>query len=283
MPYISLTSGLTLSIPTKGTTGWNDTMLNSTFKKISSHDHTGSGKGLQIGTSAIAALAVTAAKIAADAVITAKILDANVTTAKLADNAVTTVKILDGNVTADKLAADSVTTVKILDVNVTTGKLADSAVSALKLAADAVTTVKILDANVTSAKLAADAASRKARIARGEDNLSNGTAGPTQLSNITAGIKAKLSLPTACVITHVTLDGDADKVVTGGTLSIHVYKNGVLAQSAAFTNGSPKFVAITPVSFAAGDTISLFYQTAAATFTGGAAYMITEAWGYFTA
>ena len=49
--------------------------------------------------------AVTTAAIAANAVTTAKILDANVTTAKLATNAVTTVKITDASVTGAKLAA----------------------------------------------------------------------------------------------------------------------------------------------------------------------------------
>ena len=85
--------------------------------------------------------------LAANAVTTAKILDANVTAAKIASDAVTTVKILDANVTAAKIASDAVTTVKILDANVT----------AAKLASDAVTTVKILDANVTTAKIADDA------------------------------------------------------------------------------------------------------------------------------
>jgi len=67
---------------------------------------------------------ISAAKLASDAVTTAKILDANVTTAKLADNAVTTAKITDANVTAAKLASDAVTTAKILDANVTNAKLA---------------------------------------------------------------------------------------------------------------------------------------------------------------
>ena len=47
----------------------------------------------------------------------------------LAADAVTTAKILDANVTAAKLASDSVTTAKILDSNVTTAKIADANVS----------------------------------------------------------------------------------------------------------------------------------------------------------
>jgi len=57
---------------------------------------------------ALATGAVTAAAIAADAVITAKILDSNVTAGKLATDAVTTVKLAAASVTAAKIAvADS--------------------------------------------------------------------------------------------------------------------------------------------------------------------------------
>lgn len=72
-------------------------------------------------------------------------------------NAGTTNVVADGAITAAKLATDAVETLKIKDLNVTTGKLAALAVTAAKLAADAVTTAKILDANVTTAKLAAGA------------------------------------------------------------------------------------------------------------------------------
>ena len=97
---------------------------------------------------------VTAAKLASNSVITAKILDANVTTAKIADDAVT----------AAKLASSAVVTASIVDDNVTQAKIADDAVGADQLAAsavvtasmvdDAVTTAKIADSNVTLAKLA---------------------------------------------------------------------------------------------------------------------------------
>lgn len=48
MPYITLTGGLTIKVPTKGTTNWADTVLSENFQKISEHDHTGGGKGLQL-------------------------------------------------------------------------------------------------------------------------------------------------------------------------------------------------------------------------------------------
>lgn len=62
--------------------------------------------------------------------------------------------IADGSVTASELAANAVTTAKILDANVTEAKIANNAVTSAKIAANAVTTAKILDGNVTEAKLA---------------------------------------------------------------------------------------------------------------------------------
>ncbi len=79
-------------------------------------------------------LSVTSAKLASNAVTTAKITDLNVTTGKLADGAVTTVKITDLNVTTGKLADNAVTTAKITDLNVTTDKLAGEAVTFVKVA-----------------------------------------------------------------------------------------------------------------------------------------------------
>lgn len=96
------------------------------------------------------------------------ILDGAITAAKLASNAVETTKIKDANVTAVKLAADVAgaglaTTSGVLSVNVdgstlevTTDTLNVKAlgIAAAQLATDAVETAKIKDANVTTAKIA---------------------------------------------------------------------------------------------------------------------------------
>jgi hypothetical protein len=59
----TLSSGLTLTIPTIGEQNWSTTIKTSCFSVISAHDHTGSGNGVQISTNAIATDAVTSAKI----------------------------------------------------------------------------------------------------------------------------------------------------------------------------------------------------------------------------
>jgi hypothetical protein len=61
----------------------------------------------------------------------------SIVAADIAADAVTTAKILNANVTAAKLASDAVETAKIKDLNVTTGKLAANAVTGPKLASGA--------------------------------------------------------------------------------------------------------------------------------------------------
>lgn len=125
---------------------------------------------------------VAAGGLAADAVTTVKILDANVTAAKLATDSVETAKIKDLNVTTGKMAANAVTDAKlrqsvafsvigragattgdVADISTTTGSdavlresggaLGFGTVAAGGIASNAVTTAKILDANVTYAKI----------------------------------------------------------------------------------------------------------------------------------
>ena len=94
----------------------------------------------------------------------------------LAANAVTTAKILDANVTAAKIASDAVTTAKILDSNVTTAKIASSAVTADKIASNAWTTNTVIDA--AGDLLVGTASDTLGRIAIGTNEFlltSNGT------------------------------------------------------------------------------------------------------------
>lgn len=87
--------------PNMGLTQWNSvndnfnhSALSANFAAIDVHNHTGSpSSGVQIPTGGLVNLAVSAAKLAADSVITAKILDANVTTPKLANQSVVAAKI----------------------------------------------------------------------------------------------------------------------------------------------------------------------------------------------
>jgi len=64
MPYETLNLGINLTLPTTGTSNWGTQLKNTTWTKISSHAHTGSGDGNQIGTNGLAANAITSAKLA---------------------------------------------------------------------------------------------------------------------------------------------------------------------------------------------------------------------------
>lgn len=59
-----LSSGLTLTIPSTGDENWGPSIKTLCFQKISEHDHTGSGKGLQLGANSLSNGAITLAKMA---------------------------------------------------------------------------------------------------------------------------------------------------------------------------------------------------------------------------
>jgi hypothetical protein len=53
MPYIIISGGLTLKVPTRGTTDWDQEFLDNFATPISEHAHTGSGDGDQLGGGSI--------------------------------------------------------------------------------------------------------------------------------------------------------------------------------------------------------------------------------------
>jgi hypothetical protein len=63
MPYTTLSLGLTLTIPTNGSRNWGPTLLNTTWTKISNHQHTGSGDGNKMVTNSYTDNSVTLIKM----------------------------------------------------------------------------------------------------------------------------------------------------------------------------------------------------------------------------
>lgn len=105
----------------------------------------------------IVPLAVTAGKIAALAVAESNIQALAVTTGKIGDAAITSDKIVTNAVTADKIVANAVTAVKIATDAVTADKIIANAITAGKIATDAVTSDKILANAIVAGKIATDA------------------------------------------------------------------------------------------------------------------------------
>ena len=91
----------------------------------------------------IAANAVTSDKVAANAIVAGKIAAGAITADKIASNAVTAVKIAAGAVTADKLSANSVTA----------DKIAAGAITANKLSADAITGKTIIGGTINGTEV----------------------------------------------------------------------------------------------------------------------------------
>lgn len=63
MPFETLNLGINLTLPTQGTTNWGATLKNTTWTKISSHDHTGSGNGSKLNTSSLNDYQITTQKL----------------------------------------------------------------------------------------------------------------------------------------------------------------------------------------------------------------------------
>ena len=131
------------------------------FSKVSGDATVASNGALTIAAQAVensmlADDAVGADELAANAVVTASIVDDNVTQAKIADDAVG----------ADQLAANAVVTASIVDDNVTQAKIADDAVGADQLAANAVVNASIASsAAIADSKLATISTADKVSIA----------------------------------------------------------------------------------------------------------------------
>ena len=108
----------------------------------------------QLGADGIAADAVITAKIIDGAITSAKIADGTIATGDIADSAITSAKIADGTIVAGDLADGAVTSAKILDGTIVAGDLADGAVTSAKILDGTIATVDIADSAITSAKIA---------------------------------------------------------------------------------------------------------------------------------
>tara|TARA_Y100000401_G_scaffold83498_1_gene68785 strand:- start:222 stop:1298 length:1077 start_codon:yes stop_codon:yes gene_type:complete len=117
-----------------------------------------------VTTAKIADDAITSAKIDNNAVVSAAINSSAVTTAKIADDAITSAKIDNNAVVTAAINADAVTGAKIADDSIDSEHYVDGSIDTAFLANDAVTNAKIADDAVDTAQIA-DGAVNTARIA----------------------------------------------------------------------------------------------------------------------
>lgn len=142
-------------------------LLNEGYKSPTGDDFPGIGSGLYSGGGGSPEIpdgSITTAKLADNAVTSAKIKPSAVGTSQLADDAVTTAKIANGSIIQNHLQIDSVGYPQIIDGSVdstiladnsvTTNKIVDGAVTEAKLAPSSVATEKLQDLCVTTPKIA---------------------------------------------------------------------------------------------------------------------------------
>jgi hypothetical protein len=101
-----------------------------------------------------------------------------------------------GSVTAAKIATDAVETAKIKDLNVTAGKLAADAVETAKIANSAVTEAKIADGAVSTAKIASGAVTKSMVGLGNVDNTSDANKPVSTATQTALDLKANLDAPT---------------------------------------------------------------------------------------
>jgi len=193
-----------------------------------------------IDSDAIAASAVTAAKIGNNAVTTAKIAVEAITSTELGVDAVTSAKIAAGAVTATEIGASAVTNAKIavdaVDADqiaadaVTNAKIATGAVDAGQIAANAVTNAKIATGAVDSGKIGAGAVTtaKIANEAITEDLIGLDAITETKISD-SAITTAKIS---AGAVTASTI---ATNAVTANKVNANAITAGKIAAGAVTT------------------------------------------------
>ncbi|PCI38073.1 MAG: hypothetical protein COB53_05260 [Elusimicrobia bacterium] len=171
---------------------------------------------------------ITTVKLAADSVITSKILDAAVTEAKIADGSITTAKlgdgvVLDGSIVS--MQASKLTgALPAIDGSSLTGVVVgDGTIATAKLAADSVITSKILNAAVTEAKIA-DGSITTAKL--GDGVVLDGSIVSMQASKLTGALPViDGSSLTGVVVgdgTIATAKLAADSVITSKILNAAV-------------------------------------------------------------
>ena len=238
---------------------------------------------VNVGTSEIAADAVTGAKIADDAVDsehlvdgsidTAHIADLQVTTAKIAADAVTGAKVADDAIGSEHLAAgaadttalgaDAVTAAKIADDVVGSEHIAAGAVDTTALGADAVTAAKIADDVVGSEHIAAGAvdttalgadAVTGAKIADDAIDSEHYTDGSIDTAHIADGqvTTAKIAAASLVIESETITSNDNDTTIPTSA----AVKNYADAETATLTNKTLGAVTLSGAVTGADQTMS---------------------------
>ena len=185
------TSAETLRIKTNGTVLKAGNTGEISFPSVGSSARTLATTNdiASLGTGNLADDAVTAAKLASNAVVTASIVDGNVTTDKIADDAVTFAKMQ--HTTTNNRLLGAATAGAIGEVQVATDMIADDAVTSAKIADTTIVTGNIANEAVTLGKI---------------QNIANDTV----LGNVSGGSANAIELSATQLRTLINVENNAD-------------------------------------------------------------------------
>jgi len=170
--------------------------------------------------------AVTAPKVVASAVLTAKFATDSVTETKIADGAVQSAALANDGVTTNKILDAAVTETKILSGSVTTAALADNSVDSPKFAAGAVTSSKFAQSAVTAQKLATSSVTSTTIAAGAVDTPALGTSAVTQAKIVNNGVST-VNIGDSSVIAEKIADG----AITSQKIVAHAVTTATLGTS----------------------------------------------------
>ncbi len=183
---------------------------------------------------------VTNAKLANNAVTSAKISDGTIASADISSGAVTTEKILDGTIASGDISTGAVTATQILDATITSTDISTSA---------GIVASQILDGTLTTSDLSGSAGITAAQILDGTLTTSDlsGSAGITgsQIANTTIDLTTKVT-----GVLPVANGGSGGAFASAGAI-VNMTADTVSAETVNFINGNCTNVNPTVCTFTA--------------------------------
>ena len=204
--------------------------------------------------------------------------DGTVTNAKLAANAVTSAKILDGTIVAADLANNAVTDAKIFAQTITEASIAPNTITNISIANSTITGTQILDNSIDGTKIAGNPASFGAAFGWPYDiSFIAGYSSATLAQAVVVQIYGEMVMARTGIFEGEV--GYIDTVCTGAALICDVEKNGTSIYStkpqfAVSTNAMTAGV-LSTTAFVSGDRVTFKVTQIGSTIAGsGVRFML---------
>lgn len=194
----------------------------------------GQGLGLSGNQVVIPPLAITEPLIAANAISTAKIMDAAVTNLKILNESITTNKIAPGAITTPLIAANAISTAKIMDEAITNLKILNESITSDKIASGAVTSGNIAANAIVSNHIAAGVIATN-HLAAGAVTADKIAASAVTTDKIAANSVVATHIAAGAIATNHLAAGvvTADKIAANAVTSDKIAANSIVSSHIA--------------------------------------------------